>query len=145
MGPGYSTQKAHSRKRIENDDVRPVYHLLVVDDSPLNRKMLVRTFKMSGHICDEAEDGLLAVAKVKNLMESDSKAYSAILMDFVMPNMDGPTATKEIRSLGYTAPIFGVTGNTLDTDIDYFINSGVNRVLAKPFDISIFDSAIMTS
>ena len=68
LGPGYSTQKAHSRKRIENDDIRPVYHLLIVDDSPLNRKMLVRTFKMSGHTCDEAEDGLLSVAKVKDLM-----------------------------------------------------------------------------
>ena len=124
---------------------KPVYRLLIVDDSPLNRKMLVRTFKMSGHICDEAEDGMIAVAKVKEMMSSSAKAYSAILMDFVMPNMDGPTATREIRSLGYTAPIFGVTGNTLDTDIDYFINSGANRVLAKPFDINIFDSAIMTS
>ena len=76
---------------------KPVYRLLIVDDSPLNRKMLVRTFKMSGHICDEAEDGMIAVAKVKEMMSSSAKAYSAILMDFVMPNMDGPTATKENR------------------------------------------------
>ena len=125
------------------DDQRKVYHLLIVDDSPLNRKMLLRTFKMAGHICDEAADGLIAVAKVKEMMSSDAKAYTAILMDFVMPNMDGPTATKEIRALGYKAPIFGVTGNTLDSDINYFIDSGADRILAKPFDIDIFDRAIL--
>ena len=63
----------------------------------------------------------------------------------MMPNIDGPTATKEIRSLGYTAPIFGVTGNTLDSDIDYFLDSGANKVLAKPLDIDIFDMAINCS
>ena len=127
------------------DIPKPVYHLLVVDDSPLNRKMLIRTFKMSGHICDEAEDGVIAVAKVKEMMSSSAKAYSAILMDFVMPHMDGPTATKEIRSLGYTAPIFGVTGNILDSDVRHFTDSGANLVLTKPFNMKIFEKAMICS
>ena len=125
--------------------IRPVYQLLIVDDSPLNRKMLQRTFRAAGHVCDEAEDGVIAVAKVKEMMSSSAKAYSAILMDFVMPNMDGPTATKHIRSLGYTAPIFGLTGNTLDSDIDYFLDSGADKVLAKPLDIDIFEKSINCS
>ena len=144
--PGQSvySYSEESKNRLEIDEsAEPVYHLLIVDDSPLNRKMLQRTFRAAGHICDEAEDGVIAVTKVKEMMESESKAYSAILMDFVMPNMDGPTATKEIRSLGYTAPIFGVTGNTLDTDINYFIVSGANKVLAKPFDMEVFNKAIL--
>ena len=122
--------------------VKPVYHLLIVDDSPLNRKMLLRTFRAAGHTCDEAEDGVIAVAKVKEMMSSDAKVYSAILMDFVMPNMDGPTATRIIRSSGYKAPIFGVTGNTLDSDINYFLDSGANQVLAKPLDMDVFDSTM---
>ena len=120
-----------------------VYHLLIVDDSSLNRKMLLRIFRAAGHTCDEAEDGVIAVAKVKEMMSSSAKAYSAILMDFVMPNMDGPTATKEIRALGYTAPIYGVTGNTLDTDVEFFIESGADKVLPKPFDKGIFDATMM--
>ena len=121
---------------------RSVYHLLIVDDSPLNRKMLLKIFRAAGHTCDEAEDGVVAVAKVKEMMSSDAKAYSAILMDFVMPNMDGPTATRIIRESGYEAPIFGVTGNTIDSDVDYFLDSGADKVLAKPFDIKIFDRAM---
>ena len=37
--------------------------------------------------------------------------FDAILMDFIMPNMDGPTATRQLRTMGYTGVIFGVTGN----------------------------------
>ena len=131
--------------KVESVNLAPIYQLLIVDDSPLNRKMLLRTFRLAGHICDEAEDGVIAVAKVKEMMSSSAKAYSAILMDFVMPNMDGPTATKEIRSLGYTAPIFGVTGNTLDSDVGHFLQNGANRVLAKPFDINAFNTAMIAN
>ena len=64
--------------------------------------------------------------------------YDAILMDFVMPIMDGPTATQAIRSLGYSYPVFGVTGNALDSDINYFVKCGANAVLIKPFNFKLF-------
>jgi signal transduction histidine kinase len=89
--------------------------VLVVDDSRLNRKMLLKCLISRGHVCTEAGDGLEAIEAVKKRIGHATgcrgKPFDAILMDFVMPNMDGPTATKEIRALGYTAPIFGVTGN----------------------------------
>ena len=141
-GTEMSTVALDALNKVDSAKLAPVYQLLIVDDSPLNRKMLLRTFRLGGHTCEEAEDGLIAVAKVKEMMSSSAKAYSAILMDFVMPNMDGPTATKEIRSLGYTGPIFGVTGNTLDSDVGHFLQSGANRVLAKPFDINAFHAAL---
>ena len=91
------------------------YNLLVVDDSRLNRKMLLKCLKADGHTCHEAEDGVQAIAMVQNRITPDNGVhldpFDAILMDFVMPNMDGPEATKEIRALGYTGLIFGVTGN----------------------------------
>jgi CheY-like chemotaxis protein len=86
--------------------------ILIVDDSGLNRRMLKRILHVSGYDFDEAEDGLIALDKVKARMSTavegpNKDHYDVILMDFVMPNMDGPTATKAIRALGYTAPIFG--------------------------------------
>ena len=159
--------------------------ILVVDDSRLNRKMLIKClqsdgkkivsartiaiaieeiflflftcilcydwtslplmwyiycFYITGHTCEEAEDGYGAIEKVKEklALAPGGRSYDAILMDFVMPNMDGPTATKEIRAMGYTAPIFGVTGNGLPTDIDYFMSCGVNEVLLKPLNVADF-------
>ena len=117
------------------------YNLLVVDDSHLNRKMLCKILRGSGHTCDEAEDGLLAIQKIKTKMinpDSTQRTYDAILMDFVMPNMDGPTATREIIALGYQAPIFGVTGNALDSDVEYFTSCGARKIFTKPLDLNEF-------
>jgi CheY-like chemotaxis protein len=115
-------------------------NLLIVDDSNLNRKMLCKLFRTLGHVVEEAEDGLLAMEKVKTKMLSKvgRVCYDIILMDFVMPNMDGPSATKALRALGYTAPIFGLTGNALDSDVDHFLGNGADRVMAKPFNLLLF-------
>ena len=59
----------------------PSYFLLVVDDSALNRKMLLKLLNFGGHRCEEADDGLMAVSKVKEKM-AQSLSYDAILMDF---------------------------------------------------------------
>jgi signal transduction histidine kinase len=119
----------------------PAYELLVVDDSRLNRKMLCKILRGAGCLCDEAEDGLQAIEIVKQRMSHPNESkrfYDAILMDYIMPQLDGPTATKRIRALNYTAPIFGVTGNALGSDVDYFIGCGANKIYSKPFDLTDF-------
>ena len=55
-----------------------------------------------------------------------------------MPVMDGPTATQMIRGMGYRGPIFGVTGNALDSDVSHFHRCGADHVLPKPFDFALF-------
>ena len=85
------------------------YRILVVDDSPLNRKMLSKLLKSKGYNIEEAADGQIAVDKIKQ--EADAgRSYDVILMDFVMPVMDGPTATRAIRAMHILTPIFGLTG-----------------------------------
>ena len=59
---------------------------------------------------DEAADGQIAVDKVKQTADAGRK-YDVILMDFVMPVMDGPTATRTIRAMDVKSPIFGLTGS----------------------------------
>ena len=110
--------------------IKKKLYLLVVDDSALNRRMIIKLLR--DHICDQAVDGVDAVAKYKervNLSKSiqtvsssnnvnedesskGSKVYDAILMDFMMPIMDGPTATDIIKGMGYTGPVIGITGKS---------------------------------
>jgi CheY-like chemotaxis protein len=87
-----------------------VYHVLVVDDSAMSRKMLCKILKKDHHTCEEAEDGAWAVETAQAKLAGGGGFFDAILMDFVMPNMDGPDATAAIRTLGVSCPIFGVTG-----------------------------------
>jgi CheY-like chemotaxis protein len=126
----------------------PLYNVLIVDDSDLTRKMLRKTLQAVGHTCDEAEDGLVAVEKIKNMISSSvasdagNALYDCILMDFVMPNLDGPSATRQIRNLGYTGPIFGVTGNNVDSDIQMFLKAGASKVFPKPFVLKNFHDSM---
>ena len=58
--------------------------------------MLSRLLRSVGHTCDEASDGQMAVEQAK-AERAAGRSYDAILMDFIMPRMDGPTATKGTR------------------------------------------------
>jgi DNA-binding response OmpR family regulator len=55
--------------------------------------------------------------------------------------MNGPDATAEIRSIGFSGLVFGLTGNLLQEDIDYFIMKGADDVFPKPFNPSILNKA----
>lgn len=139
-----------SQAEVESDDDesnQPCFEILIVDDSKLNRKMLVKSLLAGHHHCDEAEDGLEAIAMVKkrwNMMETEGvPMYDAILMDFMMPNMDGPTATREIRTLGFKGVVIGVTGNALPSDMQHFMIHGADKVLLKPVDIDTLQTSLL--
>ena len=93
--------------------------VLVVDDAISNRKLLCRLLGKS-YIIDEAEDGLVALRKLKESLTGRLvDKYDVILMDYQMPNMDGPTSVKHMRDAGYKGLIIGITGNALDKDVEY--------------------------
>jgi CheY-like chemotaxis protein len=112
--------------------------ILVVDDALMNRKMLTRLLQRRGHDCVQAEDGHEAVQKVTEAMK-DGTPYDTILMDYEMPVMNGPTASKEIRALGCDSVIVGITGNVLPEDINHFRRCGANAVFPKPFQIEALE------
>jgi CheY-like chemotaxis protein len=112
--------------------------LLVVDDSPFNRKMLVRLLASKGHTCEQAEDGTTALQVYREMATRDEPP-DAILMDFEMPVMNGPTATARLREMGCTCLIVGVTGNVLPADVASFLDHGADNVLPKPLVLEDFE------
>ena len=68
--------------------------------------------------------------------------YEVILMDYQMPNMDGPTAIREIRKLGYKGKIIGLTGNVLSNEMDIMRNAGADEVLSKPITPEVLEALL---
>jgi len=60
--------------------------------------------------------------------------FDAVLMDFEMPVLNGPGATRKLRELGCTVPIVGISGNVLPADVQLFVEHGANAVLPKPLN-----------
>eukprot|EP01036_Dinobryon_divergens_P017150 gene17150-biopygen15139 len=96
--------------------------------------MQCRLLEKRGVVCLEAEDGAEAVAKVQRIIEDAENelcpmSLNLILMDSHMPNMDGLSATRAIRSMGYNGIIVGVTGDVMPEDVQLFMNAGADAVL----------------
>ena len=114
--------------------------LLVVDDSSMSRKVVCRMLRGNGFTCIEAFDGIDCLEKYAAC--SKEMSIGAILMDFEMPRMNGPTAARELRNRGVLVPIIGLTGNVLKEDVDVFIDHGADAVLRKPFNLHEFHDII---
>jgi CheY-like chemotaxis protein len=108
--------------------------ILCVDDSTASRKVTVRMLKHLGYECYEAVDGANGIETFRSLTENGI-VIDAILMDFEMPNMNGPDATKELKRLGCNSAIIGLTGNVLPGDRQVFFDNGAFEVLSKPLSI----------
>ncbi|KAL3908729.1 MAG: hypothetical protein SGILL_008373, partial [Bacillariaceae sp.] len=102
--------------------------ILVVDDAKMNRKLLKRLLENHGHACDEAENGLEAVDKVKDSLQvAPRQLFDTILLDFQMPVMSGPDACRLIREeLEFSGMIIGITGNVMPEDVALFKSRGAN-------------------
>jgi CheY-like chemotaxis protein len=114
-------------------------NILVVDDSNTNRKLCMRLLERHGHTCIGACDGKEAVTLVTDSLRNNGSPFDCILLDYEMPNMNGPEACEQIRKLGCSVHIVGVTGNILSEDVAHFRKCGANWVLHKPFRLEALE------
>ena len=110
--------------------------LLLVEDNELNREIALEILKEAGFAVDTAEDGAVAVQKIKQAAPGQ---YDLILMDIQMPNLDGYEATRQIRALPdaekASIPIFAMTANAFEEDRQNALAAGMNGHIAKPLDV----------
>jgi two-component system, OmpR family, response regulator MprA len=105
-------------------------HVLVVDDQEDVRSLLTLVLQLEGHDVATAVDGADAVTKATDRLPD------AIILDVMMPRVDGLTALRRLRAAPLTAkvPVLLLSGKTTAIDVDTGISAGADGYLAKPFE-----------
>ncbi|MDR1695523.1 MAG: response regulator [Endomicrobium sp.] len=110
--------------------------ILIAEDTEINKEIIrvfLQTTKAKLYFTSDGTEVLAA-------FEADSERYDLILMDVLMPKMDGLEATRKIRSLNVpkakTVPIVALTVNTSPEDIRKSFDSGMNDHIGKPIEIN---------
>ncbi|MDX8413911.1 MAG: ATP-binding protein [Mariprofundales bacterium] len=104
--------------------------LLLVEDEPINRKLMLALLDRVGIRCKIAENGQQAVDIASQY------AFDAMIMDMQMPIMDGVEATQKIRQIPACAdtPIIAATANVMAVDQQHCFDAGMNDLMTKPID-----------
>ncbi len=100
--------------------------ILVVDDEAKIRNVVKEYAKVSGYECDEAEDGQVAIDMITK------NDYDVVILDIMMPNLDGYTACKEIKKIK-DVPIIMLSARTDEIDKLLGFEMGVDDFVTKPF------------
>ncbi|QYJ85424.1 response regulator [Shewanella mesophila] len=124
---------ASDSKEVARDEDR-LAEILVVEDNPLNQKLIMKQLDMLGYKCHLAEDGLAGI----QLWQSTD--YKLILTDCHMPNLDGYDMSKQIRQMENSSqrksvPIVAITGAAMATELDDCYRSGMNDFVSKPVQL----------
>ena len=127
-----SEQKQHLHRDLTG------IHVLMAEDNDLNAELATIILENAGMTVTRASDG----KEVVNLFKNHPRGtYDLILMDIMMPNMDGHQAAKAIRALGIersdavTIPIIALSANAFIDDIQESLNSGMNDHISKPINM----------
>ena len=127
-----------SEDTIESSAIHTIKgkRILLVEDNELNAEIAKTVLEDIGALITRAENGQQALELFK---EKPAETFDVILMDLMMPVMDGYTATRKIRELersdAKTVPIIAMTANAFQEDTEKCIAVGMNAHLAKPLDI----------
>jgi signal transduction histidine kinase/CheY-like chemotaxis protein/HPt (histidine-containing phosphotransfer) domain-containing protein len=131
LRPEADTEQPHAKRGPRSERLR----VLVVDDHPVNREVLVRQLDLLGIAADSVNDG------VEALEAWAAGRYTAVLADIHMPRMDGYELAKRIRAAEASGrkadrtPVVAVTANAMKGEEERCIEAGMDAYLVKPVNI----------
>ena len=134
-------ESSHSSTKRKN---KPVLHILMVEDNPINQKVLSKQLAKAGHVVEIANHGgeCLEIIAMSHFCQNGGKPLSLVLMDVEMPVMNGIECTETIRRMTMDGrikshvPIIATTGNARNEKIELIRKAGVDRVVLKPYSVN---------
>ncbi len=133
----YKLEKSRNRKEMGTTQLdalkkeRSKFKILLAEDNLINQKVAMRIISEFGFAIQSASNGIEAIKKISE------DHFDLILMDVQMPEMDGFTATKEIRKMNSSVaniPIIAITAHALIGDREKCIEVGMNDYISKPIE-----------
>lgn len=108
--------------------------ILYIDDDTYNRLLVRRILLAEGMEVEESDSA------IKGIQMAEANPPDLILMDVSMPDMDGLTATKKIRTIPAISqiPIVALTANVMQGDKERTLNAGCDGYIGKPIDVDTF-------
>ncbi|MCU1499217.1 MAG: Hpt sensor hybrid histidine kinase [Acidimicrobiales bacterium] len=121
--------------------MQAVHRILVAEDNKINQVVAAGTLKKMGYVVDIVDGGSEAVAACMHTR------YDAVLMDVMMPDMDGYQATAMIRENELAldtkhVPVIGLSARAMDGDREIALSAGFNDYLTKPLRSAELESAL---
>jgi CheY-like chemotaxis protein/PAS domain-containing protein len=126
----------------EPQDLDTPPRVLVAEDTESNRYVIERILETIGCDATVVTNGVEALEAIRN------STFDVVLMDVMMPIMDGEQATKAIRALASPAsriPIIGVTAHSLQAERERLLSAGMTACLAKPISRDALETALRTA
>ncbi len=116
-------------------------HLLVVDDVEANRDLLARRLRQMGHVVETATNGREALERLR------ADAFDLVLLDVMMPEMDGLQVLEELRADGAlrTIPVLMVSAVQEMESVVHCIEMGATDYLPKPFNVVLLKARVDSS
>ncbi len=111
------------------EELKQSVRILLAEDNPVNQKLAVLILTKAGYKVEVANNGRKAI----ETFAGNPEHFDLILMDIQMPEMDGLTATRELRAMGFTnIPIIAMTANAMKGDREICLDAGMNDYITKP-------------
>jgi protein-histidine pros-kinase len=133
MKEGESTNQDALEETLNREEMKNL-NILVVEDNPVNLKLITRFLSKMGHTVTSAENGLLALQKL------EAGIFDLVFMDIQMPEMDGIETTRRIREAekensfmgSLPIPIIALTAHAMKGDREHFLKAGMDDYISKP-------------